>query len=803
MNNKHLSTTFLLLFFSLLIFGQEFRISGAVYDAGNGEALSFVNIVVNGGPEGGVSDIDGRFNLKSKEQVLTLTLSYVGYEPLVYEVNNAAKNHVLRMKRSEVMLDEVIIVPGENPAHRIVDSVLKYMPVNNPENLPSFRYTAHNKLSFGIGTEGMKPRDESDSADMAQVSGMMNKTYIMLIESITERKYLYPGKSRETVIASKVSGLSDPLFSLLASQLQTFSFYTDYLNILDKKFINPLSKGTTSRYLFILEDTLYSGVDTVFIMSYRPRRNRNFDALSGLVYINTSHYAVQYVTAEPAEGLTGSFGIKLRQQYELTDAGHWFPMQLNTELVYNYPQGMKLFGSGRSYIKDIEINGKITKRETGNIEFEIREDAGQKDDNFWDTHRFEPLSEKDMETYRIIDSLSKVHNFDRFTGLFKTLAEGKIPWKFVDIDLNRIVDFNNYNGWRAGIGLETNHKVSRVFAVGGYAAWSFKNETLRYGGHLRLNVPDNPDMSLTYSYVNDDTESAVSGVPVLKPSMSLNDFRSYLVSTTDYTRMHKVQLSARPQRYLQTAFSATVAEIAPNYAYSLAQKSGQFTLLSDMFGFTELGLHTRYAYKEKFMRSKGYNVSLGTAYPVVYFDFTKGLAGTGPGNFDYVKAEMALEKDFTVKMAGILSVRLFAGYVNGTLPYSRLFNARGSFTQFALYVPNSFNTMPLNAFLSDRYFSAFAVHNFGKLLFKTKVFQPEIAISQAYAIGSLSAHDVHRQINFNTLERGYHESGLIINDVIRTGFYGLGLGGFYRYGAYSTGRFLDDAALKVTFKLNI
>jgi len=670
--------------------------------------------------------------------------------------------------------------------------------------LPSFTYKSHNKLSFGIDLEQLKQQTQKDSLEAEEMNRMMKKTYLMLIESITERKYLYPDNSKETVLASKVSGLSDPLFSLIASQLQTFSFYPEYITILDKKYLNPVSKGTTDRYLFILEDTLYKGVDTVFVISYRPRLHRNFDGLKGLLYINTFRYAMQYVTAEPAQGAEGSFDIKLRQSYELVNDSTWFPVQLNTELTYKYPQSdLRIFGNGRTYIKDIEINGKVHRRELGNTAYEILPNATERDTNFWESNRFEPLTEKDIETYRFIDSLSKRHNLNRYSGLFKTLAEGKIPWKCVDLDINKLFGYNNYHGWRIGLGIENNHKISDFFTAGGYVNYSFRKEQLRYGASLTLNIDRRNDCALKYQYTNDDLESGRPFISSLKQSNLLNDFRSYLIRMTDYTQEHKLSLKVRPQKYLLTDFALSRSETTPNYDYWFAVTDGQVNILQQDFSYFEFSLNTRFAYKEKFIRSGNYAYSSGTNFPVIYFTYTKGFTGEYLGDYSYNRLETSIEKDFYIKQVGKSSLLLQAGFIDASLPYGKSFNGNGSYEHLALYAAGTFNTMRMNEFLADRYAALFYRHNFGHLLFKTKKFKPEIIVSNACGIGTLKNSECHRNIHFSSWEKGYFESGIIIDDIIFTGFYGLGAACFYRYGYYSFPEFKNNFAAKLSLNFKI
>ena len=120
----------------------------------------------------------------------------------------------------------------------------------------------------------------------------------------------------ESILASKASGFKDPIFILFASQLQSFSVYNDYFLIGSKRYLNPISVGSTNKYLFTLEDTTFFNQDTVYIISFKPRKNKNIDGLKGILYVNTYKWAVQNVIAEPAEDENG-INMSIQQKYEL------------------------------------------------------------------------------------------------------------------------------------------------------------------------------------------------------------------------------------------------------------------------------------------------------------------------------------------------------------------------------------------------------------------------------------------------------------------------------------------------------
>ena len=129
---------------------------------------------------------------------------------------------------------------------------------------------------------------------------------LFLMETAVEKKFMAPDKSNERVIATKVSGLKDPMIVYLVSQIQSTSFYDEIIHITNKNYINPISKGSLNKYYFQMEDTLYSGQkDTIYTISYRPNKNTNFDGLQGVLHISTNKWAIVNVKAKAAKDVKG------------------------------------------------------------------------------------------------------------------------------------------------------------------------------------------------------------------------------------------------------------------------------------------------------------------------------------------------------------------------------------------------------------------------------------------------------------------------------------------------------------------
>jgi len=82
-----------------------------------------VTIVIEGFNQGTYSDIDGAFAFESALPGDLLMCSYVGYKSRNIQLEEATfnqKEFLIELRPIAVELSEAVVLPGENPAHRIV-----------------------------------------------------------------------------------------------------------------------------------------------------------------------------------------------------------------------------------------------------------------------------------------------------------------------------------------------------------------------------------------------------------------------------------------------------------------------------------------------------------------------------------------------------------------------------------------------------------------------------------------------------------------------------------------------------------
>jgi hypothetical protein len=840
MTRKKITILLFSIFFILHCYSQQCNIEGKVIDKNTGAALPFVNMIVTGHSQlGATADIDGNFKISAPFHISSLTFSYVGYRDTIVPINiptNDIKGLTIKLQEVGFKLQEVKILPGINPALRIIRQAINNKDVNNPEKVHSFMYDSYNKLYCTADMKGANdtansldsvkppPRIVGDTAHHAHhhsIKRLLKRQYLFLMESVSQRKFLHPDHNYEKVIASRTSGLTNSPFALLAQQLQSFSFYGDNITIFDDEYLNPISDAGIKRYYFIIEDTLYNGKDTVFVISFKPKPGKNFNGMKGVIYINTNRYAFQNVIAQPIRD-DQSVSIHIQQKYEYIDNKQWFPVQLNTDWYYNnsiLTDSAIAFGTNtttnpddehnklkivsRSYIKNIALDTALRKREFGRVEEEVDDDASNKSDAFWNQYRVDTLSKKEKRTYKIIDSIGKANHLDRKLGWFEDLSTGELKMGWLNMDLNKILNYDGYEKFRLGMGLHTNNDFSKFVCLGGYGAYGTGDKAFKYGGDIGFIFDPYNHVKLDFAYQQDVIGAGTVSFYNDQSLLSTENYYSYFVNNMDKMQKETATLSFDALRYFQFNFFGDEQLRTTTNAYKFGVSDGNIAVLTNQYWFTEAGVGFRFAYKENFMKSPLGMLSLGTKYPIVWGNITQGFNDLLNGGYEYTKYDLKISKDFTIPQAGYSSITALAGYVQGNVPYTLLYDGKGtyqqlSFSNFPLAVDNSFETMRLNEFLSNRYVDFFYYHNFQSFLFRHKHFRPELKIVSHAGWGTLGNPGSQFDVTYKTMDKGYYESGLEINNLLKVSLFHIGIGSYYRYGPYAFSTPIDNFVVKLT-----
>lgn len=787
----------LLIIFTGLLFqgplSAQGPLKGVVRDCRTGEPLAFVNLQSADGRHGTSTDIEGRFVLKDVSYPIQLNFTYVGYEAKNTWINGPEKRFEVEMCPMVLSLSEVIIVPWDNPALHLMRQVVKNRDKHNPDNLDSYTCDAYGKMIFTIDTtQGQETEVELPDSTMKKIRKLLDQQHLFIMETVSEREYR-KGRLKERVKGSRISGLKDPLFVFLISQIQSFSFYDELIRISDKSYLNPASPSGLKKYLFSLEDTLYRDRDTLMVVRYRPRPGTSFDGMKGLVYVNKGDYAIQNVTATPA--VEDGVSISIRQKYERI-SGHWFPVELGTSLVLKNVIVGKYYaiGDGNYYLKDIEINREGRGSLGVMAGVEVERNAHRRDSAFWIEHRVAELEGKELETYRVIDSIGEANKLDRISRRLDALMRGYYPFGPLDLDLGKLIRYSDYEGIYGGIGLSTNPRSVPWFDISAYGGYGYGDDEVKYGADLEVPVYRRMDIKLLAWMQRDIREEGKIWDPGIAGRGQELDLRRLLIRDMDPHSQYGVGLQFRPMRdvfarvkFYKESFSFSEDDMPPFPEFDVEAPM-------DM-----ASLELRYAIGEKVLMNPFNVISLGTRQPVFWLRYRRGLSKPTSDLPVLSSLEFKFEGSIRMPSAGDLGINLLAGMHTSRQPASLLFNGRGSYRPFTLFAPNSFATVRMNEFIADHFTYLFLTHNFKHHLTGNRRL-PSLRLHLNLGWSSLE-NDALVAEGLNGMDDIFMEGGVDIPDLINLGLVRFGLGGFYRFGAYSLDNTKDNLAWKLVIGL--
>ncbi len=801
LRNAIIILTFCLSGFNTLLKAQTNNVQGIVLDQSSQKPLVFVSVYDPDRNVGTVSDIDGKFQVASTSSIRRLVFSYVGYQPDTILVDGK-KNLKIELTSKGIELNQITIYPGENPAHRIIKLAVENRENNNPNKYDQYTYDSYNKMIFSMDTIPTTNNPEEDAA----LEKFLRENHILLMESATTRKFLAPNHSKEVVTGTRVSGFDNPAFSFLPTDLQPFGFYDTYVELFDKSYLNPVSQGSWNRYVFDLKDTLYSKGDSTFVIQYQPKRNSNFEGIKGLLYINSNGYAIENVIAENFyEGINN---FKIQQKYALIE-NKWFPEQLNFDLTF---VNLDLVFVGRSYIENVNLHPELTRKDFDNFVVEIPDSSATKDEYFWYKHRSDTLTTKDKNTYTTLDSMGKELNLERVVKWSEELVNGYFPLGPINLDVNQLIHINQFEGTRLGLGLYTNKKIADWFAIGGYGAYGFKDKEWKYGGSLEFFPLKQAEMKIKASYSYDVYNPGTSQFFEDHLAKMSDSWRNLISTWMNYGESYELSWQFRTLKYAKVKFYGEHNHFSFNNAYQFRLfNNDELSYYSNEATVAETGVQLKYAYGEKLVRTQRNVLSMGTDKPVLWINYGRGISDVEGSKFDYNKVEAKLYKHFKTRVLGEFSISLSGGYVDASLPVNSMFVGNGTFEDdIKIVVNNSFQTMRLYEFIGDKYAALHYNHRLWRWYSKYKWLRPEFFMT--HNIGWGEADDAllkdHKGIEFKSMEEGFFESGLQIHHLLRmeyadVGYLGVGIGTFYRYGAYQYEKAENNLALKVVVTLEL
>jgi hypothetical protein len=788
----------------MLGMGQLVALGQGRVQRANGESLSFVSIIIDGDPTRGMlTDIEGRFSQPPDPAWQSLTFSYVGYERLLVKREALGPAPwVITLEPTEHPLPEITVVAGENPAHRIIRQAAAKRSKHDPESYAQFLCTIYNQVIVDpiFNREAFeKSFTWIDSARQVRryarrdsLEQKFTGQHLMVMESVVERRYRRPGQLQDILLKNHVSGLEQSQLPALANLMQPFSFHSDYIEVLMTSYLNPISRGSTTAYAFRLEDTLFAGADTVWVISFKPAPGSTIDGLEGLLHIHGADYALRNVRARPAG--QKRIDMLIEQQYRSLPDGRWFPDQLRFEIqMPEYPDK----ATGISIRGLTWVQGVNTDRQLSNKDFDpampifAERAAFVRSDTFM--NRFRPggaLSIQEERTYVYTDSLFRADGLDKLITWVDGMSSGVLQVHArspIHLDLNRFIDVNAVEGFRLNLGLTTREpklllRPSSPVDTRVWLGYGFSDRNWKYGADLRARLHRHTQTRFEVEARQELTDPG-SLYEIEYPFSAWS--RRFFTPRMDLTREVSAGIRSTPIFGLDMHVHIVVQDLQPLYAYTWQTGTD-----SDQQRFYLQEWRAGFRWRRGRTSQQSSVLEPATRLPVVEGYMTQSFSAfnwtTPPA---YRRFVASMHQRIPIRKLGNLRWRIEAGLTEGDAPLARLFTViRPEDNVFNwVYIPNFFQTAD-RYLLMDRFAQVTLSQELGYILWHIgRRSRPLVQLTHQSILGDLRQPERHGDIAFRSPDRGFHESGIVLHHLLRFNYvniadFTLGAGAFIPYG---------------------
>jgi hypothetical protein len=783
-----LITLYVLLFSPLIVTGQ---INGKVIDKQTNTPIPFANISSQNGNSGTITNMEGKFTLPP-EIGDSITISCVGYFTQKLENTKVKETKLIFLEPRTIQLNAVNVFPGENPALKIMKKVVERAAQNNPDLNTSYSCILYHKMTFSLDIPDSVPTTDSVTRKFIELN---RNNHLMLMESVSEKKHLKPDKFRERLISGRVSGLKSPSLAVLPSQIQPFGFYSKYIGLLDIQHLNPVSEAGLKHYLFLLKDTIVENGDSLFYITFQPRSNASIKPLTGSFHIHKKTYAIKNIKAS-SKLPSAPFQIEINQSYKLINDKQWFPNELESKVVIKPMDGLNSFpypmtGRAKSLVTAINLNPDLNPREFSTV---VLEDDMPADTSGIDFFRYEPLTRKDSSTYHLIDSIGRAQNLDKIINFQKELIRGYIPAGPLLLDIEHILGYNKFEGLKLGLGAWTDEKITGDFSVGGYYNHAFKADMDNYGGGIKWKPAKNSLTGISCSY-NHDMHTTGSFDFHDGDIMNMESLlKSIAVNTMDRADQFAGSVEARFWGPLSGKVFFSRSEVKPVKIYNFSPDA---VSPEASFTNTEFGIKLRWAYKETLSKTAFGIFPNPSPGPKLWVNLISGIQApeAGSDNKNYTKLEAQLEKTFRTGPSSQTTFRILGGIIDGWDTPSNLYSFFGTYDPFSIEIPYMFATMAPNEFAADRFALVFLNHKIPLRQNKQGSFKPEINLMTRAGWGDIRS-DYPQTIN--TFKKGFYESGILVDNLLKILFVKYGCAVHYRYGPYHKAKGIDNWSFRLS-----
>ncbi len=766
---KYFLYIFLLISVSAL---AQTKVSGVVYDELN-QPMPYASVAFKGTTIGMVTNENGKFYLESKDNNLTLVVSFIGYKPQE-KLLAVGGNYDLKFTlEPDNLIETVQIIGGKqskknNPAIDILRKIWERKRKNGLYMYDQYRIDKYEKIQFDLNnidsafTEKKLFKGMEFIFEQVDTSNITGKTYlpIFINEALSE---VYGdnkiSRKKEILKANKTSGFSgnQHVLAFIKDLYNEYDIYNNFLTIFDKSFHSPISRYGIDTYNYVLADSAYIDDKWCYNIIYYPRRKGEL-TFKGDFWVNDSTFAIKKINMAVTQSANINWikEIYIEQEFEVLNDSVFLLSRdhFMSDFAFRKKDESKgVYGRRTTIYQNHEFNQEKPK-DFYKEEINYYDDAiYQKDDDFWNENRFESLSRDERGVYKMLDTLQTVRKFKQMYDLVATLGSGY--FQMGNFDYGPIFSsfgYNDVEGVRLRAGGRTYFGQNDLWRLEGYTAYGFNDNKFKYGISGKWLI-DKKNRFIISGGNRRDIEQIGASLTTTNDVLGRSFASSAVFASGDNSKLTNVNLSnlmleIEPIKNLnfKTAFSYRTLESASPSTFSLDYYDNDGNVKGEV---TQSEVNFMIDYTPG-IKTVGYGVErsiVDNNYARIYLSYSQGLKGVFDSDFDYEKIQFYYKQPIVIGLFGRLFATVEAGKTFGEIPLGLLSVLPGNQSYFL--IPSNFNLLNYYEFVTDEYATLQLEHHFnGKLFSRVPYFRDlnlrEIVGVKA-GIGNIS--DANRAIN--------------------------------------------------------
>lgn len=732
---------------------QAQSVSGIVVDAQSGQGLPYVNVYYDGKGVGAISDENGRFSVPYHNGWTTLTFSSVGFKTNTATISGPIKNLRVKLELNAVAIKGASVKGKRkkykrkgNPAVELMRKVIaakKNCDLRNNHDYFSYHKYEKRTLAFNDFTEKSLEDEHfkklpflKNRVETCPETGKLILP-ISVDEIISKRIYKKQGNVDKSIIEAKKNvGINEffatggILTTLLEDVFTDVNIFDNNIRVLQAQFVSPLSSTQgISFYRYFIADTTDLDGERCIEVTFTPNNPQDFGFNGSLYILDDGTYFVKEVILNIPKNNDVNFvsDMIVTQKFEKLPSGDHVLIDDAMIVQINVVGSITKFHVKRdTHYSDFAFDPIPDKQFRFSGREKMLADASIKSDDYWNSMRPMPLTEKESTMDDFLTSMENTKGFKPVLLVLKALIENYVetstnpdkPSKFDFGPVNTVITKNFVDGIRLRLSGQTTAALNPHLFAKGYVAYGFKDNKFKglgeitYSFNRKAYLPrEFPVNNLTFTYQYDDASPSDKFMPTDKDNV-FTSLKWKKVNHMSYMRKFRLQYEREWGNGLKLSAQIKQETDEPTAKLFYQPLNGEATPSQDRSLYKKnlkssdimVGIHFQPG--ATYINTKQRRLTTNHDAPVFELYHTIGFKGVLGSDYNYNMTEAKIYKRWMLSSWGRIDSYLKGGIEWNKVPFPLLIMPAANLSY--IKERETFLLIDNMEFLNDRYVSFMA-----------------------------------------------------------------------------------------------